>query len=343
MTPPWSNFKGTGTAARVAIYTRVSSHEQSLGYSLEEQVSRLRKLCSERGGRCVRMFREVESGGSMDRPKLRLLLRLAEMGAFDLILVWRVDRLGRSNVDLQNIWAYLKALGIDLVSASEAFDSTTVQGKAMFDMLALFSEWERGTIRERAAMGAFARAKDGKWHGGPTPHGYAYEPATERLYVAKEEAELVHYVARLALEKRDLSAVVRTLRNEGRLTKNKKPWSKPTVSRLLGNPIYVGFLRYRDLVTRDESLRILDDGMFAQLQELRMEWRRHRIAQYHRPRGSRVSVEEWCFKCGCALTGARAYCSNCGAAQWLSHVSEDDSESVTAGAASEHSENDSVC
>jgi len=200
-----------------------------------------------------------------------------------------------------------------------------------------------GTIRERAAMGALARAKDGKWHGGPTPHGYAYEPSTDHLHAVQEEADSVRYMARLALEKRALSVVVRILCKEGRLTKNGKHWSKPTVSRLLGNPIYVGLLRYRDIVTRDESLRILDDQVFAQLQQLRMEWRRHRIAQHHRPRGSSVSVNESCFRCGYALTGARAYCSNCGAAQWLPQVPEEDTESVTAGAASEHSEDDPVC
>ena len=340
---PWSDYKGTGQPARITLYARVSTLEQAAGHSLDEQVSRLRVLCTERGGRCVRLFREVESGGSIERPKLERMLRLAEEAAFDIVLVWNVDRLGRSNVDLQNIWAFLKTIGVDVVSATEAFDSTTVQGKALFDMLALFSEWERGTIKERAALGALGRAKQGKWHGGPAPHGYRYEPSTDRLHIIKEVADLVRHMAELALEKRDLSAVVRTLRQEGRLTRNGKPWSKPTVSRLLSNPVYVGLLRYRDIVTKDESLRILDDRTFAQLQTLRAEWRRHRIAHYHRPRGSIVSVQEWCFRCGIILTGARAYCSNCGAAQWLPHVPEDDAEPVAAGAASEHPEVDPVC
>jgi len=72
----------------------------------------------------------------------------------------------------------------------------------------------------------------------------------------------------------------------------------------------------KDVVVRDESLRILDDAKFAALQRLRQEFARHRIAAHHRPVGSRVPDREWCVRCGYELTGARAYCSNCGAAQW---------------------------
>lgn len=333
------NGSERGRPSRVAIYARVSTQEQAAGYSLEEQVGRLRTLCDERGGKCVRIFREVEGGGSLERPKFERLLLLAEGGAFDLVLVWKVDRLGRSNVDLQNVWAYLKALGIDLVSATEVFDSTTPGGKAMFDMLALFSEWERATIKERAAMGALGRAREGRWHGGPPPHGYKYDPGTGRLYVDPGEAEIVRHVVDLVLERRDLSAAARALRAEGRLTRRGLSWSKPTLTRMLRNPVYVGILRFKDLVARDESLRILSDETFARLQALRTEWSRHRIAAHHRPAGSRRPEREWCRRCGCELAGARAYCSNCGAPQWLP---DEDPEPVPADPAPEHAKGDPV-
>jgi len=324
------------------LYARVSTVEQAAGYSLEEQLARLRTVCDERGGRSVRVFQEVESGRSVEgRPKLERLLRFAEAGAYDILLVWKIDRLGRSNLDLQGMWAFFRALGIDVVSATEPFDSTTVQGKLLFDMNAMLAEWERGTIKERASMGLLGRAKEGKWHGGPTPHGYAYDRATGRLAVDPQEATLVRHIADAALEVRELSAAVRALRREGRVTRLGKAWSKPTVSRLLGNPVYVGLLRYHDAVVRDESLRILDDETWARLQALRTEWRRHRIAQHHRPRGSGLRVrDEWCVRCGYALGGARAYCSNCGAAQWL--VADEDPEPVPAHLAAEGAEPDAV-
>ena len=311
----WADFHGQGPA-RVAMYARVSTVEQARGYSLTEQARELRRYCDRRGGRTVRLLSEAESGGTMERPKLERLLRLAEADAFDIVLVWRLDRLGRSNVDLQNMWAFFKALGIDVVSATEPFDSTGVQGKLLFDMSAMIAEWERGTIRERASLGARGRAKEGRWHGGPPPHGYAYDRATGRLRVDEKEATLVRHIASLALEHRKLEAVVRILQREGVRTRRGLPWSKPTLSRLLRNQIYVGILRVRDIVTQDASLRILEDDVFARLQALRLELQAHRIARFHRPPGV-ILGPGGCVRCGEPLYGSGAFCSNCGAPQWL--------------------------
>jgi site-specific DNA recombinase len=338
----WSDYRNSGRAARVAIYARVSTTEQASGFSLDEQVARLRAFCGDKGGRCTRLFREVESGGTLERPKLDRLLGLAQQGTFDIVLVWKVDRLGRSNLDLQNVWAYLKELEVEVVSGTEPFDSTTPVGKALFDMLALMSEMERATIKDRAAMGALGRAKQGKWHGGPPPYGYVYDEKTGRLMTDEKEVDIVGYIVDLAIAKGELGTVVRRLRREGITTRRGKPWSKATVSRLIGNPIYVGLLRYKDVVTKDESLRVFDDETMSKLHARRSEWRRHRIARFHRPRGSSIPRDEWCHGCGFPLSGARAYCSNCGAAQWLPDVADEDPEAVPALPASEDPEGDTV-
>ncbi len=311
----WANLR-SGGPARVAVYARVSTVEQSKGYSLQEQVDELRRYCDRRGGRCVRLLRESESGGTLERPKLERLLAAAERGEFDVILIWRVDRISRSNLDLQALWGFFKSIDLALVSATEPFDATTAAGKTFFDLLSLMSEMERNTLKERAALGARGRAKDGKWHGGPPPHGYGYDSSTGRLRVNPEEAVLVRRIASLSLEHRKLEAVARILRAEGVRTRLGHPWSKATLSRLLRNPIYVGVLRVRDIVTQDESLRVLDDAVFAQLQALRQELQRHRIARFHRPPGT-AERPRWCFRCGEPLFGIGSYCSSCGEAQWV--------------------------
>ncbi len=335
----WSTYGGRGSA-RVAIYARVSTAEQAKGYSLAEQVEELRHLCERRGGRVARQLRESESGGTLERPKLERLLEAAERGAYDILLVWKVDRISRTNLDLQSLWSFFKAVGVAVVSATEPFDATTAAGKMFFDFLALMAESERNTIRERAAMGLRGRAKAGKWHGGPTPCGYAYDAGSGKLVVDPREADLVRRIASCALAARNLGSVARTLRVEGTETRRGRPWSKASVSRLLRNPLYVGVLRAGDVVTQDESLRILDDATFAALQELRQEFGRHPIARHHRPEGSRVPEREWCRRCGFELLGARAYCSNCGAAQWL--VPDENAEPGPALAAAEQPEGQAV-
>jgi site-specific DNA recombinase len=315
------------------MYARVSTVEQARGYSLTEQVEELRRYADRRGGRIVRLVCESESGGTLERPKLERLLVAAERGAYDVLLVWRVDRISRSNLDLQSLWAFFKSMGIAVASATEPFDATTTAGKTFFDFLALMAETERNTIRERAAMGARGRAKEGKWHGGPTPHGYAYDPASGRLLVNPEQARLIRRLAGMAMEHGTLEAVVRILRAEGTRTRNGLLWSKPVLSRMIRNPLYVGVLRVKDVVVQDESLRILDDATFAALQRLRQEFARHRIAAHHRPVGSGVPDREWCVRCGYELTGVRAYCSNCGAAQWT--PADEDPEVASARPAAE--------
>ncbi len=316
----WADYRGHGPA-RVGLYSRVSTQEQARGYSLKEQEDELRRCTDRRGGQCVRILRESESGGTLDRPKLERLLAAAEQREFDVVLVWRVDRISRSNLDLQSLWTFFRSIDVALVSATEPFDATTTTGKAFFDMLALMSELERNTIKERAALGARGRAKAGKWHGGPPPHGYVYDPTTGRLRVDEKEAALVRRIAALALEQRKLEAVGRILRDEGVRTRRGLPWSKPTLSRLIRNPLYVGALRVRDIVIQDPSARILDDETFVRLQALRQELQRHRIARFHRPPGASARPR-WCARCGEQLTGAMAYCSNCGAVQWMPTAEE---------------------
>ncbi len=188
-------------------------------------------------------------------------------------------------------------------------------------------------------MGARGRAKEGKWHGGPPPHGYSYDASTGRLRVETTERDDILHIVRVALAERDLGAVVRTVKAEGKRTRRGKAWSKPVVSRLIRNPLYTGLLRVKDVVVHDESLRILDNETFARVQSLRTEWARHRISAHHRPSGSSVPELEWCRRCGYELSGIRAYCSNCGSAQWLA---DENPEPVPARAAPEHAEGDPV-
>ena len=158
------------------------------------------------------------------------------------------------------------------------------------------------------------RAKEGKWHDGPPPNGYAYDRQTGRLQVDTGEARLVRYVAGLALEVRDLGGVARILRKEAKTTRCGKVWSEPVRSRTLRNPVYVG--------------------------DMRAEWAHHRIARHHRLRGSGVPEWEWCRRCGCELSGPRAYCSNCGTPKWL--LADEDPEPIPAPATAEDPEGDPV-
>jgi DNA invertase Pin-like site-specific DNA recombinase len=150
---------------RVALYTRVSTHDQQ---TLPLQQDALREYAKRRGWDVVREVSEIASGAAgVKRPKREELLQAAKRRQVDAILVWRLDRWGRSVADLVNSLAEMEAVGVAFVSVTEALDLTTPAGRAMAAMVAVFAQFEREILKERVKAGiAQAKAK-GKSMGRP--------------------------------------------------------------------------------------------------------------------------------------------------------------------------------
>lgn len=165
-------FGQGGSGARVGLYARVSTHDQQ---TLPLQVSAMREHVEHRGWTVVMKVEDVGSG-VRERPKREDLLRAARRRELDLILVWRLDRWGRSLVDLVTTLQELTALQVGFVSLSEALDLTTPSGRALAGMLAVFAELERDILRDRVKAGIAQARKEGRPHGRPrTITGHAAE------------------------------------------------------------------------------------------------------------------------------------------------------------------------
>jgi len=151
---------------RAAIYSRVSTSGN--GQSVEMQLRDLRELASRRGFEITHDYcDEGQSGAKSSRPALDEMLTDAKHGRFNVLLVWRLDRLGRSLVQLVRLLEDFRAWNVELVSFSEGIDFTTATGKLMYQLLSAFGEFERECIRERVRAGLRnARAK-GKRLGRP--------------------------------------------------------------------------------------------------------------------------------------------------------------------------------
>lgn len=130
---------------RVAIYVRVSTKEQSTDMQLEA----LREYAEQRKWKIVAEFSETFSGAKDDRPKRKEILRLCQEKKIDLILVWKLDRWGRSMTDLVLTLQQVAALEIGFVSLTEHLDFTTPMGRLMVGLLAILAEFEREVIKER--------------------------------------------------------------------------------------------------------------------------------------------------------------------------------------------------
>ncbi len=148
---------------KVGIYARVSTQEQQ---TLPLQIKDLREFAEKRKWEIAVEIADVASGAKT-RPKREELLKLARQRKIDCILVWRLDRFGRSLADLITTLDELNHIGVSFVSLNESLDLTTPSGKALAGMLAVFAEFERSILKERVKAGIVESRGKGKAHGRP--------------------------------------------------------------------------------------------------------------------------------------------------------------------------------
>ena len=160
---------------RAALYVRVSTRQQKL----REQFAQLRRLAEAREYKVARVYRERRSAFK-DRPAHRSLMADAAMRRFDVVLVWSIDRFGRSLVELLSCVEKLEERGIKFVSLRDAaVDTTSAAGKLILSVLAAAAEFERNRLKERTKMGLEAARRRGARMGRPPAVGWNQELAVQ--------------------------------------------------------------------------------------------------------------------------------------------------------------------
>jgi putative DNA-invertase from lambdoid prophage Rac len=152
-----------GHPLRVGLYARVSTYDQQ---TLPLQIHAMREYAAKRGWSIVAQMKEVGSGAAQ-RELRASLIAAARRREIDVVLVWRLDRWGRSVADLVSTLQELQHLGVGFVSLTEALDLTTPAGRAMAGLLAVFAEFERDILRERVRAGLVHARQQGKQLGRP--------------------------------------------------------------------------------------------------------------------------------------------------------------------------------
>lgn len=282
---------------RVGLYPRVSGHEQEDNYSIPEQIDRMKKYCESKDWMVHKIYTDsVYSGSNMDRPGLQEMIKDCEEGKIDMVLVYKLDRLSRSQKDtMYLIEDVFEKNGVGFTSMTENFDTSTPHGKFIVGILAVFSQLERSRITERTMSGKDGRAKEGKWHGGKwVPIGYDFVDSF--LWVNKYEAMQVREIADLFLKGTPVRTIERLVTEKGYKHKHGN-WDAKTIRRVLSNPVNVGMIKHRDTWYRGLHDPILDKKTFDAIQEL-ME---HRRTEYGAARPHQ------------SLLGGILYCKNCGA------------------------------
>lgn len=254
---------------RVLLYIRVSTHEQAMeGYSVGEQTERLKKYADAMGWTVVKVYTDPGyTGADTHRPGLREMLRAVESGQADKVVVYKLDRLSRSQKDtLYLIEDVFLKNNTDFVSMSENFDTATPFGRAIIGILAVFAQLERETIKERMTMGREARAKNGYYTGGSRVlTGYDYIDGL--LKVNDYESMLIKQIFEMFNGGTPIKTIAETLNNRGLYHRATK-WNDTTVRRLLDNRHYIGEVKFGGKWYPGRQNPIIDPETFDKAQKI---------------------------------------------------------------------------
>ncbi len=171
---------------RAAFYARVSTHDQK---TLPLQMKQMRRYAKDRSLEVVLEIQDVGSGAK-DRPKREDLMKAARRREIDCVIVWKLDRWGRSLVDLVGSLKELGELGVGFVSLTEALDLSTSTGRAMMGLLGVFAEFERDLLRERVKAGISHARSLGRPHGRPKTVALEREKILKLKVAGKNHSEI---------------------------------------------------------------------------------------------------------------------------------------------------------
>lgn len=240
---------------KVAIYCRVSTMEQvNEGYSIEGQEQRLKAYCKVNDWDNYELF--VDAGQSASNTKRaglqNLLNRLDE---FDLVLVYKLDRLTRSVRDLMSLLDTFEEKDVKFRSATEVFDTTSAIGKLFITLVGAMAEWERSTITERTTQGRRTATEKGVY---TTVPPFYYDKIEGKLY-PNDKKEIVDYIVKRAKEGVSIRGITEELNNSIYNPPKGKRWDKSLISYVLTAPVSRGHTHIGDVYVENTHEPVISE------------------------------------------------------------------------------------
>ena len=325
-----NNIEDENARKRLALYTRVSTIEQSEeGYSIDEQERLLRSWAEKNNYEVYKCYsdRGISGKDIKNRPALKELLKDAEEKKFDMVISWKINRISRKLADVLKIVDILEKNDITFKSYSEPFETDTPAGKMQFQMLALIGEFERGTIAQNVKMGMCAKAKSGEWCGGrvlgydlvPVENQEGAKRKKNRLTINEKEAEAVRFIFNEYVNGKGYKAITNQLNKLSYKTKKGNDFSVGSIREILTNPVYIGKVRYNVRQNWSEKRRrninanpIITDGIHEPIIDEGLWDKVQAIMESKKGKPSRIYDGEYpltgilkCPKCGAGMVISR--------------------------------------
>ena len=236
---------------KIAIYSRKSKFTGK-GESIENQIEMCENYINSHFSddtHSISVFEdEGFSGKNLNRPQFQTMMSEEHKNPFDLIIVYRLDRISRNGGDFSSLIDELNGYNTAFVSIKEQFDTSTPMGRAMMNIAAVFAQLERETIAERVKDNMYMLARTGRWLGGVTPLGYDSKKVenldskdSKRFYFKLEQNEEIKTVKLIFdkyIELRSLNKLMTYLINHDIKSRQDKNFAVTTIRKILTNPVY---------------------------------------------------------------------------------------------------------
>lgn len=290
---------------KAALYVRVSTpHQEKEGYSIEEQKMKLKSFATAKDYEVVNIYVDGGiSGAKIDRPALQEMIEDIENGKIDVVLVYKLDRLSRSQKNTMYLIedVFLKN-NVDFISMQESFDTTTPFGRAMIGILSVFAQLERDNIAERMMMGRIARAKKGLYRGGNNiPTGYKYEEGN--LVIDPATAPIVTQIfSDYVFSRKSMYEIFRDLQKKyGNII-----YGHSFIKRVLDNDVYIGKNSFAGDTYEGTHEPIISSDLFEAAQERRNDLEdKYKIAK--NKRSALLARKLFCGHCGASIVKINHY------------------------------------
>lgn len=284
------------------IYARYSSERQT-EQSIEGQLRECREYAQKNNINVIAVYADrAVSGRTDDRAEFQRMLRDAKKGAFEAVIVWKVDRFGRSREDIAKNKAILRRAGVQLLYAREHIPEGA-EGIILEGLLESLAEYYSAELREKIIRGMRESAYKAKYNGSRVPFGYNVDDQ-KNFVIDENAAGIVRGVFEAFAAGRSMAEIRRDLAARGVRTVYGNPFSESVISRMLRNRRYLGEYHWHEIVIPDGIPRIIDDALFDRCQR-ELDRIRSAPARQRDEDGPRfvLTGKLFCGLCGCSMIG----------------------------------------
>lgn len=259
----------------IAIYSRKSKYTGK-GESIGNQIEMCTNFLISKYGNSIKeniVIYEDEgyTGANTNRPQFQKMLINLKSGQYKMLIVYRLDRISRNVLDFCSLKDNLSNWGVDFISITESFDTSTPMGNAMLMITSVFAQLERDTIAERIKDNMHELAKTGRWLGGNTPLGYISEKIEYisidgkkhtlcKLSYNDNEIEIIKLIFKKYLELKSLSKLESYLRKKEIKTRNGIYFSRFSLSHILKNIVYCKNDKYIKEFLKINKINVFENG-----------------------------------------------------------------------------------